>query len=73
LGTGANIAPELFAFNIGLEFGQVLIVITTLLIPYLFIKYFKVPLRDWTLFLSSSIFGIALIMCIERSQQIHFR
>lgn len=73
LGSSTNIIPELFAFNIGLEFGQVLIVISALLISYILIKFLRVPHRDWTFFLSSAIFGIALIMCIERSQQIHFR
>jgi hypothetical protein len=73
LGTGSNIIPELFAFNIGLEFGQVLIVISALMISYFLIKFFKVAQRDWTFFLSSAIFGIAFIMCIDRSQQIHFR
>jgi hypothetical protein len=73
LGTSTNIVSELFAFNIGLEFGQVLIVISALLISYFLIKFLKVKQRDWTFFLSSAIFGIAFIMCIDRLQQIHFR
>jgi hypothetical protein len=73
LGTSTNIVPQLFAFNIGLEFGQVLIVISALLLSFLLINFFSVAQRSWTFFLSSAIFGIALIMCIERSQQIHFK
>jgi len=73
LGTSTNIVGQLFAFNIGLEFGQVLIVLTALLISFLCINFAKVKRRDWTLFLSSAIFGIAFIMCIERFQLIKFR
>jgi hypothetical protein len=73
LGPETNIISELFAFNIGLEFGQVLIVICILLLSYIVVKYLKVLQVNWIFFLSSAIFGIAFIMCIERLQQIHFR
>jgi len=73
LGTGTNIIPQLFAFNIGLEFGQILIVLSALLISSIIINFFSVAQRSWTFFLSSAIFGIAFIMCIQRSQQIHFK
>lgn len=73
LGSSSNITAQLFAFNIGLEFGQVLIVISALLISYLLIKFARVAQREWTMFLSSAIFGIAFIMCIERFLLIKFR
>lgn len=73
LGTSSNIIGQLFAFNLGLEFGQVLIVLSALFISYLFISYTRVNRRDWAMFLSSAIFGIAFIMCIERFQLIKFR
>ena len=73
LGSSSNITAQLFAFNLGLEFGQVLIVISALLISYLLIKFAKTPQREWTMFLSSAIFGIAFIMCIERFLLIKFR
>lgn len=73
LGTSTNITAELFAFNIGLEFGQVLIVLSALLISYILISVARTPRRAWTLFLSSAIFGVALIMCIQRFQLIRFR
>ncbi len=73
LGTSTNIVGQLFAFNLGLEFGQVLIVISTLIISYLCINFAKMNRRDWIMFLSSAIFGIALIMCIQRFQLIKFR
>ena len=66
LGRGSNIAGELFAFNLGLEFGQVTIVAFILFASFIAITFFKVVSREWNLFLSSSVFGIALIMATER-------
>lgn len=66
LGGESDLLVPLFGFNVGLEFGQVIIVLVVLLVAQLAIKYFKVSRRDWNMFLSSAIFGIALIMCIER-------
>jgi len=73
LGKSTNIVEQLFAFNIGLECGQVIIVISVLLLSFLLIKTFKIKAVDWSFFLSSAIFGIALMMCIDRFQQIIFR
>jgi len=73
LGKSTNIVAQLFAFNLGLECGQVLIVISVLLLSFLLIKTFKIKPSVWGFFLSSAIFGIALIMCIERFNQIIFR
>lgn len=66
LGGESDLVVPLLGFNVGLEFGQVIIVLVVLLLAQLAIKYFKVSRRDWNMFLSSAIFGIALIMCIER-------
>ncbi len=73
LGKSTNIVAQLFAFNVGLECGQVLIVISVLLLSFLLIKTFKIKPSDWGFFLSSAIFGIALMLCIDRFQQIIFR
>lgn len=66
LGGESDLVVPLLGFNAGLEFGQVIIVLVVLLLAQLAIKYFNVSRRDWNMFLSSAIFGIALIMCIER-------
>ena len=73
LGKSTNIVAQLFAFNLGLECGQVLIVISVLLLSFLLIKTFKIKPGDWGFFLSSAIFGMALMLCIDRFQQIIFR
>jgi len=66
LGGESELVVPLLGFNVGLEFGQIIIVLVVLLLAQAAIKYFKVSRRDWNMFLSSAIFGIALIMCIER-------
>jgi hypothetical protein len=66
LGKSSSIVVELLAFNIGLEVGQVLIVISTLIFAFILTSIVKIKLWDWTFFLSSAIFGIAFIMAAER-------
>jgi hypothetical protein len=66
MGKSNNVVGELLAFNLGLEFGQIIIVLSVLLISFLIINILKVQRREWNLFLSSAIFGIAVIMAIER-------
>ncbi|WP_295767479.1 HupE/UreJ family protein [uncultured Mucilaginibacter sp.] len=73
LGKSTNITSQLLAFNLGLEFGQVLIVLCILTISFILLNILKIQRREWTLFLSSAIFGIAFIMCIERLALIHFK
>jgi hypothetical protein len=66
LGKSSSITAELFAFNVGLEFGQVLIVVAILITSFIVINLFKVKQWNWNLFLSSAIFGVALMMAAER-------
>jgi len=73
LGSSEAVTGPLFSFNLGLEFGQLLLVFLIQLLTYLMVSLLSVPRRDWTLFLSSAIFGIAFIMCIERFQLINFK
>jgi len=73
LGKSSNITAELFAFNVGLEVGQILIVISVLLLSFFLIKICNIKAAKWSFFLSSAIFGIALMMCIDRFHQIIFK
>jgi hypothetical protein len=66
LGKSTNIVAELFAFNVGLEFGQIVIVISILLTSFILTNIFKIKRWDWNFFLSSAIFGISFIMAAER-------
>ncbi|MBC7828627.1 MAG: HupE/UreJ family protein [Chitinophagaceae bacterium] len=66
LGKQTNIVSELLAFNIGLEVGQLLIVGAVLLVSVICVQLLKIQRRDYLLFVSGAVFGIALLMTIER-------
>jgi hydrogenase/urease accessory protein HupE len=66
LSKGENIVPELLAFNLGLEAGQLLIVLSILFISLIFVNLFKVSRREYILYVSGGIFAIALQMALER-------
>lgn len=70
LGTQTNIIKPLLAFNLGLEFGQVLVVTGVLLLAGIVVNITGVKRRDWNMFLSSAIFGIAFMMAAERLQEL---
>ena len=57
---------SLFGFNVGLEAGQIVVVLSLLLIAHFFVEVVKVNRRDWVLFLSAAVFGLALKMALER-------
>jgi hypothetical protein len=56
----------LFGFNIGLEAGQIVVVIILLIIALAILNFFKINRREWVIFLSAAVFGLALKMAIER-------
>lgn len=56
----------LFGFNVGLEAGQIIIVALILLLAHLVVQIFKVPRRDWVLFVSAAVFSLSLQMALER-------
>jgi len=62
LGKSANITVPLLAFNIGLEFGQIVIVLLFLATCFIFVDLFGVSRRDWRLVISSAIAGISLVL-----------
>ena len=66
LGRDGNIIGPLFSFNIGLEAGQLVIVACVLFISLILESFFKVAKRDYIFFVSSAVFGIALLLLIER-------
>ena len=66
LGMQQNIAPALLAFNLGLEIGQILIVMAILVISFIFVTLLKVPRRDFILIVSGGILALSLQMAIER-------
>jgi hypothetical protein len=62
LGRDENIISQLFAFNLGLEFGQIIIVVLFLVTSFIVVDLFGLNRRDWKLVISSAIAGIALML-----------
>lgn len=65
LGRDESIITQLLAFNLGLEFGQVIIVFVFLIVGFVFVELVGVNRRDWKLVVSSAVAGIALILIRE--------
>lgn len=67
LGAEESIALPLFAFNVGLEGGQLVIVFVVLFLALVMVRLVKMRPRDWVLVLSGATAGVALTMMIERA------
>ena len=66
LASDQSIGWGLFGFNVGLEVGQIAVVLTILLFSTILVMLFKVNRRDWVIFASAGVFGLALKMALER-------
>lgn len=65
LGTESGILLELFAFNLGIELGQIVVVMIFLSITYILINIFSVPRRDLNLVVSAGIAAIAITLMMD--------
>lgn len=65
LGKNDDFAIKLLGFNLGLEVGQIVIVVAFLLVSFLFVDVFKASRRDWRLVISSLGAGIAILLMIQ--------
>lgn len=66
LGRDENIISQLLAFNLGLELGQIIIVVIFLLAAFILVDLIGVNRRDWKLVISSIIAGMAIILIKEK-------
>jgi hydrogenase/urease accessory protein HupE len=66
LGKEESIVQPLFAFNIGIEAAQILVVVMTMVIAGFLFQVFPVRRREWTIFVSGAVFSLALKMVLER-------
>lgn len=66
LGKDESIFTQLLAFNLGLEFGQLIIVSIFLVLAFILVDLFGRSRRDWKLILSSAIAGIALVLMKDK-------
>lgn len=60
-----EIVIPLLGFNIGIELGQILIVLFIVLISFIFLNIIKIKHLKWNLFVSGAAFGISLISIME--------
>jgi len=56
---------QLFAFNVGVELGQLMIVAFILGASFLALNILKVKQREWNLFVSGAAAGVALILMMD--------
>jgi hypothetical protein len=61
-----NIAIPLLSFNLGLEAGQIVVVLILLLIAHLVVTVLKINRREWVIFVSAATFSLALKLALER-------
>jgi len=65
LGSDTTIFTQLLAFNLGLEIGQIIIVLSFMVLSFLFVGIIGVSRRDWKLVVSSGVAAIATTLMIE--------
>lgn len=65
IGTDKTIFTQLLAFNVGLEVGQIVIVLSFMALAFLFVDVIGVSKRDWKLVISSGVAAIATTLMIE--------
>lgn len=65
-GNGWSAALNLLYANVGIEAAQLLVVLFTLIISFICLNIIKLNRREYLLFISGAIFGIALEMALTR-------
>ena len=66
LGAASRPVQELFAFNVGVELGQLLVVTGILLLGALLLRGLRVARRDWLLTTSGAVLGIATVLLLQQ-------
>ena len=66
LGKDESIVPQLLAFNIGLEIGQLLIVAIAITLSFLVLNGLKIKKHSWNLILSAFVAGVAFKLMTEK-------
>ncbi|MEJ7643285.1 MAG: HupE/UreJ family protein [Chryseolinea sp.] len=62
LGKDKGIITQLLAFNLGLEIGQIIIVVLFMSVCFILVDLIGLNRRDWKMVISSAVAGIALIL-----------
>ena len=61
-----DLTVPLLAFNLGLEFGQIIIVVVFLAAGFIAVSLMGVGRRDWKIIVSSAIAGASLLLIQDR-------
>lgn len=61
-----DIVIPLFGFNLGVEVGQIMIVLGIFLISWIVLTFTRLKMRDWVMLLSGIGIGTSIIMIIDR-------
>lgn len=61
-----SLLMPLLGFNIGLELGQIILVLVILILHFFAISLFRVNKKDWVMFISSGVFALSVQMALER-------
>lgn len=64
-GQESEIVKQLLAFNIGVELGQLIIVVFILFASFIAFNILKIKQREWNLFISGAAAGVAIILMME--------
>lgn len=66
LGKEESVVFPLLSFNLGLEIGQLLIVVFMLLFSVFLARFTRIKKTDVVFFISSAVFGVSLLLFIQR-------
>lgn len=66
LGKESSILFPLLSFNLGLELGQLIIVLTVVLVSVFLARFTRIKKTDYIFFISSAVFGIAFLLFVQR-------
>ncbi|WP_230383699.1 HupE/UreJ family protein [Pedobacter endophyticus] len=66
LASDQNMGWGLFGFNVGLEAGQIFMVLIILILTFIVFNYTRIKRLSWVLFISAAVFSLALKMALER-------
>ena len=66
LASDQSLGWGLFGFNLGLEAGQIIVVLLILAISFIVLNVVKANRREWVVFASACAFSVGLATALER-------
>ena len=66
LASNQNIGWGLFGFNVGLEVGQIFMVMLILFVTWIVFNYTSIKRLSWVIFVSAAVLALSLQMALER-------